>query len=95
MLAYVIVIRPLLSDREAIPDVPAIYLVVPSSENIDRIIQDCRNQLYDSYYLSFISPISRNRLEDLAMGTIQANSVSQISKVFYITIIEVLQYILI
>ncbi|EDV23629.1 uncharacterized protein TRIADDRAFT_57033 [Trichoplax adhaerens] len=73
---------PLMSDREPIPDVPAIYLVVPSSENVDRIIQDCRNQLYDSYYLSFISPISRNRLEDLAMGTIHANSVSQISKVY-------------
>ncbi|RDD44878.1 Sec1 family domain-containing protein 1 [Trichoplax sp. H2] len=80
--AMLFALWPLMSDREPIPDVPAIYLVVPSSENVDRIIQDCRNQLYDSYYLSFISPISRNRLEDLAMGTIHANSVSQISKVY-------------
>ena len=43
--------------------------------------QDCRNQLYESYYLNFISAISRHRLEDLATAALQSNSVTQITKV--------------
>ncbi|CAB1331143.1 unnamed protein product, partial [Coregonus sp. 'balchen'] len=54
------------SDRDPIPDVPAIYFVMPTEENIDRICQDLRNQLYESYYLNFISAISRSKLEDIA-----------------------------
>ncbi|XP_058966963.2 sec1 family domain-containing protein 1-like [Pocillopora verrucosa] len=70
------------SDRDAIPEVPAIYFVLPSEENVKRICQDCRNQLYESYYLNFISAISRHRLEDLATAALQSNSVTQITKVF-------------
>lgn len=70
------------SDRDAIPEVPAIYFVFPSEENVKRICQDCRNQLYESYYLNFISAISRHRLEDLATAALQSNSVTQITKVF-------------
>lgn len=70
------------TDREPIPDVPAVYFVLPSEENVQRICQDCQNQLYESYYLNFISAISRQRLEDLASVAISANAVSQVSKVF-------------
>ncbi|XP_078349451.1 sec1 family domain-containing protein 1-like [Oculina patagonica] len=70
------------SDRDAIPEVPAIYFVLPSEENVKRICQDCRNQLYESYYLNFISAISRHRLEDLATAALQSNNVTQITKVF-------------
>ncbi|KAK2553789.1 Sec1 family domain-containing protein 1 [Acropora cervicornis] len=70
------------SDRDAIPEVPAIYFVLPTEENVKRICQDCRNQLYESYYLNFISAISRRRLEDLATETLHSNSVTQITKVF-------------
>ena len=45
------------------------------------IEQDCKNQLYESYYLNFISAISRHRLEDLATAALQSNSVTQITKV--------------
>ncbi|GIY72736.1 protein sly1 homolog, partial [Caerostris extrusa] len=41
-----------------------------------------RNQLYDSFYLNFISPISRQFLEDLASAAIQAGCVSSINSVF-------------
>ncbi|XP_072031027.1 sec1 family domain-containing protein 1-like [Amphiura filiformis] len=70
------------SDRDPIPDVPAVYFVLPSQENVQRICQDCQSQLYESYYLNFISAISRQRLEDLASAALQANVVSQVSKVF-------------
>ncbi|KAG2457512.1 SCFD1 protein, partial [Polypterus senegalus] len=68
------------SDRDAIPDVPAIYFVMPTEENIDRICQDLRSQLYESYYLNFISAISRSKLEDIASAALGANAVTQITK---------------
>uniref|UniRef100_A0A665TJF7 Sec1 family domain containing 1 n=1 Tax=Echeneis naucrates TaxID=173247 RepID=A0A665TJF7_ECHNA len=68
------------SDRDPIPDVPAIYFVMPTEENIDRICQDLRNQLYESYYLNFISAISRSKLEDIASAALAANAVSQVTK---------------
>ncbi|KAJ8391420.1 hypothetical protein AAFF_G00090500 [Aldrovandia affinis] len=70
------------SDRDPIPDVPAIYFVLPTEENIHRICQDLRNQLYESYYLNFISAISRSKLEDIASAALGANAVNQVTKVF-------------
>uniref|UniRef100_A0A8C2GAC3 Sec1 family domain-containing protein 1-like n=1 Tax=Cyprinus carpio TaxID=7962 RepID=A0A8C2GAC3_CYPCA len=70
------------SDRDPIPDVPAIYFVMPTEENIDRICQDLRNQLYESYYLNFISAISRSKLEDIASAALAANAVNLVTKVF-------------
>lgn len=32
-------VRLLHSDRDAIPDVPAVYFVMPTEENIDRMCQ--------------------------------------------------------
>ncbi|XP_074548907.1 sec1 family domain-containing protein 1 [Halichoeres trimaculatus] len=70
------------SDRDPIPDVPAIYFVMPTEENIARICQDLRSQLYESYYLNFISAISRSKLEDIANAALAANAVSQVTKVY-------------
>ncbi|ELK28538.1 Sec1 family domain-containing protein 1 [Myotis davidii] len=70
------------SDRDPIPDVPAVYFVMPTEENIDRMCQDLRNQLYESYYLNFISAISRSKLEDIANAALAANAVPQVAKVF-------------
>lgn len=54
---------------------------MPTRENIAKICQDCKAQLYDSYYFNFITPISRMLLEDLAKAALEANCVDQISKV--------------
>lgn len=70
------------SPRDSVPDVPAIYFCYPSEENLDRICQDLQNHLYESYYFNFISPISRQRLEDLASAAINSQSVAQVLKVF-------------
>lgn len=69
------------SDRDAIPDVPAVYFVFPTDDNIGRICQDMQNGLYEKYYLNFISPITRHRLEDLATSALQNGAVDQISRV--------------
>lgn len=70
------------SDRDPIPDVPAIYFVMPTEDNIQRMCRDFQNQLYESYYLNFISALSRSRLEELAQAALQANVVPQVSKIF-------------
>lgn len=70
------------SDRDLIPDVPAIYFCAPTEENLGRIAQDFQNGLYDVYHLNFISPISRQRLEDLAAAALQAGCVANIHKVY-------------
>ncbi|KAH8860059.1 Sec1 family domain-containing protein 1 [Schistosoma japonicum] len=70
------------SPREQIPDVPAVYFVYPSKDNILSICKDFEAGRYDSYYLNFISPISREYLEEIAQTALSENCVHQISKVF-------------
>ncbi|CAO1307295.1 unnamed protein product [Diamesa serratosioi] len=70
------------SDRDSIPDVPAIYFCAPTEENMGRIAQDFQNGLYDIYHLNFLSPISRQKLEDLAAASLQSNCVANIHRVY-------------
>lgn len=69
------------SERDPIPEVPAIYFCAPTEENLGRISQDFQRGTYDSYHLNFISPISRQKLEDIASAALQANCVASIQKV--------------
>lgn len=48
---------------------------------VNSCFQDLRNQLYESYYLNFISAISRSKLEDIANAALGANAVTQVAKV--------------
>ncbi|GLV32991.1 SLY-1 homologous [Carabus blaptoides fortunei] len=70
------------SDRDPIPEVPAVYFCAPTEENLGRINQDFQNSVYDVYHLNFISPISRQKLEDIASAALQANCVANIHKVY-------------
>lgn len=70
------------SDRQPIPDVPAVYFVMPTRENIQKICQDCANQIYDTFYLNFASSIPRPLLEELARKTVESDSVAHIAKVY-------------
>ncbi|CAH2076617.1 unnamed protein product, partial [Iphiclides podalirius] len=70
------------SDRDPIPEVPAVYFCSPSEENLGRICQDLDNGIYDQYHLNFISPITRQKLEDLAASAIQSNAALSIHKIF-------------
>lgn len=69
------------SNRDPVPDVPAIYFCLPTEENLERIAKDLQDQLYESYYFNFISSISRHRLEELASAAIKAQSVPLVQKV--------------
>ncbi|KAJ3035694.1 Vesicle trafficking between the ER and Golgi, partial [Rhizophlyctis rosea] len=73
---------PLSSDRQPIPDVPAIYFIQPTADNIRRISEDFTKQLYESYYINFSSTVPRQLLEDLAAATIQTGAATQIAQVY-------------
>ena len=73
----------LISDkRDPIPDVPVVYFVMPSKNNIELISSDCKNQMYEKFYINFITAVSRHLLEDLAQLTIESDSVFRIEKIF-------------
>lgn len=73
--------RQLHSERQAVSDVPAVYFVEPSAENIGRICKDLAAGLYESFYLNFTSLVPRVLLEDLAYNAVQCGSSALIAKV--------------
>ncbi|EMG47004.1 hypothetical protein G210_2718 [Candida maltosa Xu316] len=54
------------SKRSSLPDVPVIYFIEPTIENILIIIDDLLSDKYDSYYINFTSSINRELLEEFA-----------------------------
>lgn len=68
-------------ERKPVHDVPAVYFVQASQQNVQRIIADASASLYDSFHLNFSSSIPRTLLEDLASGTLTSDSIQRISKV--------------
>ncbi|TMW65873.1 hypothetical protein Poli38472_003638 [Pythium oligandrum] len=70
------------SERDAIPDVPAIYFVEPTPANIQQIIADCSKELYATVHLNFAYPLSREALEMLAKLAVERGCTSMISKVY-------------
>ncbi|XP_020577150.1 SEC1 family transport protein SLY1-like [Phalaenopsis equestris] len=68
--------------RQTVPDVPAIYFVQPTPVNISRIVADASRGLYESFHLNFSSSLPRPLLEELAAGSLKADAVGRISKVY-------------
>jgi sec1 family domain-containing protein 1 len=73
------------SDREPIPDVPAVYFVSPTKENLVRIAQDCYKQLYLRIHLNFVTKLERPLMEEFAQLMIQTsqgnNNVSSVQQI--------------
>ncbi|VDO31397.1 unnamed protein product [Haemonchus placei] len=69
------------SKREALTDVPAVYFISPTDENVDLLCEDLRQGMYDSFYINFISPLSRVRLENLASAAVHGGSDGQVQKI--------------
>jgi len=69
------------STRPPLPDVPSIYFVSPTAENIRRIAEDLDNALYESVHLSFVEPLSRTLLEELATHVAQNGTGDSVKQV--------------
>lgn len=52
--------------RPPLPDVPVIYFVEPTAENISAILADLESEKYESFYVNFTLSIKREVLEDFA-----------------------------
>ncbi|KOS13010.1 sec1-like protein [Malassezia pachydermatis] len=70
------------SDRPALPDVPAIYFVSPTSENMARIAKDVGVGLYETFYINFTSAVPRPFMEELAQAVAKAGGGGQIRQVY-------------
>ncbi|CAJ0754891.1 9226_t:CDS:2 [Entrophospora sp. SA101] len=70
------------SDRQQIPDVPAIYFVEPTPNNIQKISEDLAKNLYETYYINFLTTIPRPLLEEFATITYQNNTSNLIAQVY-------------
>ncbi len=79
------------SKRECIPDIEAVYFIEPTEENFQKIVEDCELQLYDKMNINFISPISNDALEQLAVQVAQKCDGSCINSVFDQFVLQVVQ----
>ncbi|XP_008812122.2 SEC1 family transport protein SLY1-like [Phoenix dactylifera] len=73
---------PIDKNRQSVPDVPAIYFVRPTPENVERIAADADRGLYESFHLNFSSSLPRPLLETLAFKTLEKDAVHRISKIY-------------
>jgi len=70
----------LVTQRQPIPDVAAVYFIAPTQANVTRIIRDVSSGLYESFSLNFTSRMPRDLLESLAEGVSQCSH--RISRVY-------------
>lgn len=68
--------------RHSIPDVPVIYLVEPTAQNLEIITSDLARGLYSPAYVNFLSSIPRPLLEDFAAKTAEHGTAEHLSQIF-------------
>jgi hypothetical protein len=62
------------ADREPIPDVPAVYFIQPTRENISIVARDCAQGLYSRMHINFVTKLSRELMEDFAKLVVESGS---------------------
>eukprot|EP00923_Selenidium_pygospionis_P053464 GHVN01092658.1.p1 GENE.GHVN01092658.1~~GHVN01092658.1.p1 ORF type:complete len:644 (-),score=112.77 GHVN01092658.1:42-1973(-) len=67
--------------RSPVCEAPAVYLIEPTTSNLDRLAEDVQRQLYQSYYVNFTTPIQSVELEHMANRLIAVNGTQYISRV--------------
>ena len=74
--------RHINAQRHQIPDVPVLYLVEPTTANIQTICSDLKRGLYSEAYINFLYSISRPLMEDFAAQIAATGTAESISQVF-------------
>ncbi|KAI9881523.1 MAG: Vesicle trafficking between the ER and Golgi [Pleopsidium flavum] len=70
------------AQRHPIPDVPVVYLLEPTSTNLQLIASDLSRNLYSPAYVNFLSSIPRPFLEDFATQIATSGTSECIAQVF-------------
>ncbi|KAF2706432.1 Sec1-like protein [Pleomassaria siparia CBS 279.74] len=68
--------------RHTIPDVPVIYLVEPTTANLELITSDLQRGLYSPAYINFLSSIPRPLLEDFATQTVSSGTADSLAQIY-------------
>lgn len=69
------------ADREPIPDVPAVYFVRPTPENLSAIARDCARRLYLRAHLHFSTRLERPAMEEFARLVVNTAGLQGIASV--------------
>jgi hypothetical protein len=69
------------SARQPIPDVPAVYVIQPTEENIQVILRDCTEERYARCSVCFLSSIRRELLERFASSLARAGRIESVTRV--------------
>ncbi|OJD13185.1 hypothetical protein AJ78_06328 [Emergomyces pasteurianus Ep9510] len=68
--------------RYPIPDVPVIYFVEPTPENVQLITSDLSRDIYSPAYVNFISSVPRPLLEDFASQIASTGTSEKVAQVY-------------
>jgi hypothetical protein len=68
------------SQRETLPDVPAVYFISPTEENVQYLCEDLKKSLYDQFYVNMVYPISRPQLESIASAAVHSGTMNQLQR---------------
>ena len=69
------------SDREPIPDVPAVYFVQPTEENLSVIARDCSRRMYLRSHLHFSTRMERPVMEEFARLVVNTGGLDAVASV--------------
>ncbi|KAL3241613.1 syntaxin-binding protein [Nakaseomyces bracarensis] len=68
--------------RSSLPDVPVVYFIEPTLENVNTIIDDIKNSKYSEFYVNFVDTLNRDLLEHLAKEVVQLGKQDKIKQVY-------------
>ncbi|ODQ80166.1 hypothetical protein BABINDRAFT_161145 [Babjeviella inositovora NRRL Y-12698] len=68
--------------RAALPDVPAVYFVEPTVDNIRHIVADIERDTYAAVYVNFTSALPRALLEEFAKKVAVAGKAARVAQVY-------------
>jgi hypothetical protein len=67
------------TEREAIPDVPAVYFVEPTRSNLKTIAEDCAKRLYSKVHINFVTKLDRALMEEFGKLMVQNGCLDMIA----------------
>ena len=70
------------SERQNVPDVPAVYFLRANESNIARLCQDLAVGTYDVAHLNFCAPLADVQLQELASGLTKHNCMQRVAKLY-------------
>jgi X-X-X-Leu-X-X-Gly heptad repeat protein len=83
LLEFGITMHSLINQRRAqLEDIPVIYFVEPTPENVSIIINDLENDQYSQFYINFTSSLSRSLLEEFAKKVALTGKADRIKQLY-------------